>query len=68
MGNDEACRMDGIDTIRIKMFNGVERELTEVRYVLQMKKNIISVGAVESKRLKVSWRMVFLRSRRDPWL
>ena len=46
--------MDWICTVRIKMFDGVVKELTEVRYVLQMKKNIISVGAVESKGLKMT--------------
>ena len=35
------------------MFDGVVRNLTEVIYVPQMKKNIISVGVVESKGLKV---------------
>ena len=54
MGDDEACQMNGIGTICIKMFDGVVRDLTEVRYVPQMKKNIISVGVVESKRLKVT--------------
>ena len=29
--------------VRIKMFDGVVRDLTNVRYVPQMKKNIISV-------------------------
>ena len=44
---------DWIGTIRIKMFDGVVRNLTDVRYVPQMKKNIISLGTVESKGLKV---------------
>ena len=57
MKNDDACQMIGIGTVRIKMFNGVVRDLTDVRYVPQMKKNIISVGVVESKGLKMSWRM-----------
>ena len=40
--------------VRIKMFDGVVRDLTNVRYVPQMKKNIISVGVVESKGLNVT--------------
>jgi len=36
------------------MFDGVVRNLTGMRYVPQMKKNIISVGTVESKALKVA--------------
>ena len=35
------------------MFDGVIRDLTEVRYVPTMKKKIISVGSMESKGLKV---------------
>ena len=54
MKNDTACQMIGIGTVRIKMFNGVVRNLTDVRYVPQMKKNIISIGAVELKGLKVT--------------
>jgi len=53
MKNDDACQMIRIGTVRIKMFNGVVRDLTDVSYVPQMKKNIISVGVVESKGLKV---------------
>jgi len=33
MGNDAACQMIGIDIVRIKMFDGVVRDLTDVRYV-----------------------------------
>ena len=54
MRNDVACQIVGLGTILIKMFDGVVRDLMDVRYVSQMKKNIISVGAVESKGLKVA--------------
>jgi len=54
IGNDAACQMIEISTVRIKMFDGVVRDLTDVRYVTQMKKNIISVGAVETKGLNVT--------------
>ena len=46
--------MVGIGTIRIKIFDSMVRDLTDVRYVRQMKKNIISVGAIKSKGLKVT--------------
>ena len=38
MGNDAACQMIGIGIVRIKMFNGVVRDLTDVRYVPHMKR------------------------------
>jgi len=54
MRNGATCQMIGIGTVRIKMFDGVARNLTDVRYVPQMKKNIISIGAVESKGFKMT--------------
>ena len=43
------------------MFDGVVRELIDVRYVPQIKKNIISVRAVESKGLKVTLESAILK-------
>ena len=54
MENDIACQIIGIGTVRTKMFDDVVRDLTDVRYVPQMKKNIIPVGVVESKGFKVT--------------
>jgi len=54
MGNDIVCQMLEIYTVWIKMFDGVVKDLTDVSYVPQIKKNIISVGVVESKGLKVT--------------
>ena len=54
MGNDHACPMVGIGIVRIKMFDGAVRDLTEVRYVPALRKNLISVGALVSKGLKVT--------------
>jgi len=33
MGNDVTCQMVGIGTVRIKMFDDVVRNLTDVRYI-----------------------------------
>ena len=46
--------MEGVGTIQIRMFDGMVRELKEVRYVPQLKRNLISVGALESLGLGVS--------------
>ena len=48
MGNDEACKVVGIDTIRIKMYDGFIRTLTDVRHVPKLKKNLISLGTLDS--------------------
>jgi len=46
--------MEGIYTVYIKMFNGMMRELKEVRYIPQLKRNLISVGALEALSLEIS--------------
>jgi len=48
--------VEGIGTVCIKMFDGIVRELKEVRYVPQLKRNLISVGALETLGLVVSIR------------
>nr|KYP38714.1 Retrovirus-related Pol polyprotein from transposon TNT 1-94 [Cajanus cajan] len=52
MGNDMACKTIGIRTIQIKMHDGVIRTLTEVRHVPDLKKNLISVGVLDTKGFK----------------
>ena len=42
----------GICTIIIMMFNGMVRQLKDVRYVPQLKKNLISIGVLEAQSLK----------------
>ena len=46
MGDDHPCNIEGMGTVRIKMDDGIVRELKEVRYVPQLKTNLISVGTV----------------------
>ena len=41
MGNDQHCRTMGIGTIRLKILDGLVRELKEVRFVPALKKNLI---------------------------
>ena len=54
MGNDQLCRIMGIGTIQLKMFDGIVRELKEVIYVLVLKKKLIFVGVLEAKGYKVT--------------
>ena len=37
-GNRDACQIEGIDTIRIKLFDGMIGELNNVRYIPQLKR------------------------------
>ena len=56
MGNDNACKTGGIGSIRLKNHDGSIRVLKDVRYVPSLKKNLISLGALESKGLAVTVR------------
>ena len=46
MGDDCLCNIEEIGTVLIKMFDGMVRKLKEVRYVPQLKKSLLSVGAL----------------------
>ena len=54
MGDNHPCIMQGVGTIQIKMFDGMIRELKKVRYVPQLKRNLISIGDLETLGLTVS--------------
>ena len=61
MGDDHPCNIEGIGTVRIKMFDGIVQELKKVGYVPQVKKNFISVGILKALGHGVSLEMVFSR-------
>ena len=54
MGNDNAYKTRGIGNIRLKMFDETIRVLTDVRYVPNLKKNLISLGTLNSKGYKLT--------------
>ena len=47
MGNDASCKVARIRNIRIKVFDGVVRTLCDVRHVLDLRKNLISLGTLD---------------------
>ena len=51
-GDGHTCYIEGIGTIRVKIFDKTVRELHEVRYVPQLKKNLISVRALKAQGLR----------------
>ena len=61
MGDDRPCNMKEIGIVFIKMFDGIVRRLKEVRYIPQLKKNLISVDALKALGLEVFLAMVFSR-------
>jgi hypothetical protein len=48
MGNGIPCKTVGVGSIRINMFDGIVRELTNVIYVPKIKSNLISLGVLDS--------------------
>ena len=49
MGNDATCTIIGMGTIKTKMSDGVVKTLEEVRHIPNMRKNLISLGTLDSK-------------------
>ena len=47
MGNNSMCKVVGIGTVSLRMFDGVVRELTQVRFVPKLKRNLISIGMLD---------------------
>jgi hypothetical protein len=47
MGNGIRCKTVGVGSIRIRMFDGIVRELTDVIYVPELKSNLISLGVLD---------------------
>ena len=50
--NNASCTTVGIGSIRVKMFDGVVKTLTRVRHVPELKKNLISLGVLDSSGYK----------------
>ena len=52
MGNNMTCKVVGIGTVRIKMYDGVVRTLFDIRHVPYLKKNLLSLGIFDSQGYK----------------
>ena len=44
MGNDASCRMIGVGSVKVRMFNGVIRTITDVRLVPDLRRSLKSIG------------------------
>ncbi|KAG8498263.1 hypothetical protein CXB51_007025 [Gossypium anomalum] len=49
IGNNASCKITGVGTIKVKMFDGVVRTLRNVRHVPELKRNLISLSTLNSK-------------------
>ena len=46
-GDEHTCQIEWIGAVHIKLFDGMIMELKDMRYVPQLQKNLISVGALK---------------------
>ena len=53
MGNNNACIVVGIGTIKIKMHDEIIRELINVRHVPELKRNLVSLGILDESKLTI---------------
>lgn len=51
LGDIDTCKVIDIDSVLIKMHDGMVRTLYDVRYVPKLKKNLISLGNIGCFRL-----------------
>lgn len=49
MENNAPCKIIGVGTVRIRMLDGIVRTLTDVKHIPELKRNLISLSAVDSK-------------------
>ncbi|KAG8472907.1 hypothetical protein CXB51_034792 [Gossypium anomalum] len=54
MGNDSSSKVNGIGTVKIKMHDGTIRTLSDVRYVPDLRKNLISLSILDLKGCKIN--------------
>ncbi|KAG8475541.1 hypothetical protein CXB51_032350 [Gossypium anomalum] len=54
MGNDSSSKVIGIGTVKIKMHDGTIKTLSDVRYVPDLRKNLISLSILDLKGCKIN--------------
>lgn len=52
MGNKSSCKINDIGIVKIKRFDGIVQILTNVRHVLDLKRNFISLSTLDLNRYK----------------
>ena len=61
LGNNKACKVIGIGTIRLKLNDGIERVLQGVKHVPELKRNLISLGMLDENGYSVKLELRSLR-------
>ena len=47
MGNNSSCKIVGIETVKIKMFDSIVRTFTNVKHVTDLKRKLISLSTLD---------------------
>jgi len=47
MGNNSSYKITNIGTVKIKMFDGIVRTLIDIRHILDLKRNLISLSTLD---------------------
>ena len=47
LGDNHPCKVAGIGTVRVRMFDGIVRILTNVKHFSELEKNLVSLGYLE---------------------
>ena len=55
--DDHPCKVAGIESIRMRMFDGMVQTLTNMKHVLELKKNLMSLGYLEQSSFSFSSRV-----------
>ena len=54
LGNNMPCKTVGIRSIKIRTHDGIVRTLNNVHHIPELKKNLISLGTLDSNGFKFS--------------
>ncbi|XP_073136985.1 uncharacterized protein [Henckelia pumila] len=49
LGNNQSCKISGIGSIKLRMWDGSIKILTDVRYISDLKRNLIYLGTLDHK-------------------
>ena len=61
LGNNKSCKIKGIVTIRIRLHNALEKVMTNVRCIPELKRNLISLGVLDDLGYTVKLEASFIK-------
>ena len=49
LGNNQICHVEGIGSVKLRLDDGSEKVLSDVRFIPTVKRNLVSLGMLERK-------------------